>query len=77
VLQVLLESEHPCKSLALALLRMMADAGVSRDVETWKLLDEAAFRQIFGVAGYLAFHSRRKMVWPEMQRLAPLLDGWP
>lgn len=77
MLPVLLASDNPTRALALALLRMMADAGVSRDVATWDLLTRPALREIFGIAAYIAFESRHAQVWPEMKRIAPLLEHWP
>lgn len=77
MLPVLLASDDPTRALALALLRMMADAGVSQDVATWDLLTPHALREIFGIASCIAFEARYAQVWPEMKRIAPLLERWP
>lgn len=70
-------SRTPTQSLALALLRMLADAGVSRDPDTWALLGEAGFKQVFGEASYRAFVGHRAQVWPAMVELAGLVETWP
>ena len=70
-------SKTPTRTLALSLLRLLADAGVSRDPDTWALLGEAGFKQVFGEAAYRAFDSQREQVWPVMVELAGMVETWP
>lgn len=77
VIHTLLSSSKPSEALALALLRMLADAGVSRDPDTWVLLGDAGLKAIFGPAAWVAFQTRAPGVLEKMRRLAPLIEDWP
>lgn len=76
-LEVLSTSRQPTDALALALLRMLADAGVAQDTDTWDLLSAEALRTIFGASAYRAYTSYMPQVWDRMKELAPQLEAWP